>query len=444
VSNLEFSDKELAAIKATYCPGFTDQQFEVAMTFCRVRNLLPGKHVIFQLRSSKEWDEAANAKVPVTKIIFMTTIDASRLIAERTKLYNGQAPEQYIYLDDNGSPSIISEIPLPMLPLPAKGTAALPREPWAVKTTVYRKDFSQPVSSIARFDAYAATYNTKDGPKLNDMWARRGPEQLAKCSEMLSLRKAFPEELGGIYIAEEFKPDADEVVTQPISPAVAVPLPPAVPKVDHTPAQGTDTARPGEVKVEYHAAEVPATLPEHSGSTLVVKSGLTGSKKDAALHAIAQTVGPEKAAEFAKTLTPASELPTPPKKRGPKPKEKSPDNGQSVAGAGITDTDLAAIGTPAPPEITEGDRKAGQDFVESADPTPTKEEMAAFTARVRALAAAGAHNADLKNYILDVGKKSDPKKLTVNNWETALSQLEALDKDKLKEVTKNAPLPTEF
>jgi hypothetical protein len=40
-----------------------------------------------------------------------------------------------------------------------------------------------------------------------------------------------------------------------------------------------------------------------------------------------------------------------------------------------------------------------------------------------------------------VGKQSDPKKLTVNNWKTALDQLEALDKEKLKEVTKNAPLP---
>lgn len=429
MSNLEFSDKELAAIRATYCPGFTDQQFEVCMTFCRVRNLLPGKHVIFQLRSANEWDEGAGAKVAVTKIIFMTTIDASRLIAERTKLYNGQAPEQYIYLDADGSPSIISEIPLPQLPLPTNGTAALPKEPWAVKTTVYRKDFGQPVSSIARFDAYAATYNTKEGPKLNNMWARRGPEQLAKCSEMLSLRKAFPEELGGIYIAEEFKPDADDVVNQPISPSVAVPLPPAVPKVDPTPAVGTDTPRPGETKTvtigQYTPpdplAEYAPTLPEKE-----LQKPAFEAKKAEALSS-------------APNLKPASELPTP-KKRGPKPKVKSPDNGQPPI-EGITEEDIASANTPAPPEITEADRKTGADFVESVDPTPTSDEQKSFTARVRALAASGAQNADLKNYILNLGKQSDPKKLTVGNWTQALGELEALDKDKLKEVTKNAPLP---
>jgi len=348
----------------------------------------------------------------------MTTIDASRLIAERTGHYNGQAPEQYIYLDAEGSPSIVSEIPLPQLPL-KPGQSALPREPWAVRTTVYRKDFSQPVSSIARFDAYAATY-AKDGEiKLNEMWARRGPEQLAKCSEMLSLRKAFPEELGGLYIAEEFKPDQDEVAKQPVSPAVAIPSLPAVPKVDQTPATGTDAPRPGE-KVEFHTDKVPATLPEHSGSTLIVKDAV-----------IAAVPG----------LKPASELP-PPKKRGRKPKE-SPNNGQLGAGE-ITDEDTAQIGTPAPVIDHESEKKAAEEFVASTDPTPTKEEMAGFTARVRALSAAGALSTDLKNYVLSVGKKSEPKELTVANWTEALGQLEAAlaeSKDKLKEVTKNAPLP---
>lgn len=436
MSNLELTDAQWGSFAAEFCKGFTKEQAEVCRTFCQVRGLLPGKHVIFNLRQSSEWDEGVHAKVKVTKIIFMTTIDASRLIAERTKLYNGQAPEQYIYLDAEGSPSIVSEIPLPQLPLPAKGTAALPREPWAVKTTVYRKDFSNPVSSIARFDAYASTYNTNEGPKLNEMWARRGPEQLAKCSEMLSLRKAFPEELGGIYIAEELKPDHDEVVSQAVSPAVAVPLPPVVPKVDHTPTVGTNAPRPGE-----------KTWDRPDGGVMTEKQLTESEKKlNAALAAVPN-------------LKPASEIPPPvtltkdgdavvipeKKKRGPKPKGKSPDNGQPapVPGA-IADSDFENMGTPAPPEITEADRKDGQNFVESVDPTPTKEEMSGFTARVRSLAAAGAHNADLKNYILNVGKQSDPKKLTVNNWTQALGELEALDKDKLKEVTKNAPLPAEF
>ena len=116
-AQLLLSDKEKAALRSEFCKGFTDEQAEACFTFCRVRNLLPGKHVLFQLRRSKEWDEIAGAKVEVTKIVFITTIDASRLIAQRTGQYGGQAPEEYVYLDENGSPSIVSNIPLPKLPL---------------------------------------------------------------------------------------------------------------------------------------------------------------------------------------------------------------------------------------------------------------------------------------------------------------------------------------
>lgn len=428
--NLELTDKEKAALRAEFCKGFTDEQAEACFTFCRVRNLLPGKHVLFQLRRSKEWDEVVGAKVDVTKIVFITTIDASRLIAQRTGQYGGQAPEEYIYLDENGSPSVVSNIPLPKLPL-VPGQTPLPREPWAVKTTLFRKDFDRPVISIARFDAYASTYKTANGPQLTEMWARRGPEQLAKCSEMLSLRRGWPEELGGVYIAEEFKADNEE--TQPpastaVTPASVVPVPPSAPKVNQTPAEATTAPRPGEAKTEYHVTEVPATLPKGAGDTLKVVP--KDEAKESALKAVPD-------------LKPASEIT--PKKKGGRPKKQ--ETAADIAPAdGITDEDLAALDAPAPEPVDQAaNQQEAEKFVEDLDPTPTKEEQAGFTARVRALAAAGALNPDLKNYILNVGKKNDPKQLTVSNWKTALDQLEAVlaeSKDKLKEVTKAAPLPS--
>lgn len=426
--NLELSDKEKAALRAEFCKGFTDEQAEACFTFCRVRNLLPGKHVLFQLRRSKEWDEVVGAKVDVTKIVFITTIDASRLIAQRTGQYGGPAPEQYIYLDDNGTPSLVSEIPLPKLPL-VPGQTPLPREPWAVKTTVFRKDFDHPVSSVARFDAYASTYKTTNGPVLTEMWVKRGPEQLAKCSEMLSLRRAFPEELGGLYIAEEFKAESEDAPVIPASVSVpsTVPVPPVAPKVNQVPAEATDAPRPGEAKTEYHVTEVPSTLPKGAGDTLKVVP--KDEAKEAAMKAVPD-------------LKPASEIT--PKKKGGRPKKI--ETAADIAPAdGISDEDLSAIGSPVPESVENPvDKQETEAFVESLDPTPTKEEQAGFTARVRALAAAGALNPDLKNYILNVGKKNDPKQLTVSNWKTALDQLEAAlaeSKDKLKEVTKAAPLP---
>ena len=436
--NLELNEKDLAAIRAEFCKGFTQEQFDVAMTFCRVRNLLPGKHVLFQLRRAKEWDELVGAKVEVTKIVFITTIDASRLIAQRTGQYGGPDPEQYIYLDENGAPNIVSEIPLPKLPL-VPGQTPLPREPWAVKTTVYRKDFDHPVSSIARFDAYASTYKSANGPVLTETWTKRGPEQLAKCSEMLSLRRAFPEELGGLYLDLELKNENEDVPVTPASVPVPAPAAPVVPKVDQTPATPTDAPRPGETKTEFHVTSVPATLPEHSGDTLKVVAP-ESPVIDKHLGPV-PPVDPKLAAALAAVpdLKPASELPAPTRKKA------SPKNGQPPVPGDITDADIANAGQPGPEPITEADKQAGADFVETLDPTPTKDEMKSFTERVRALAAAGALNADLKNYILNKGGKSEPKQLTVGNWIQALDELEAAQKEgKLKEVTKNVPLPDKF
>ena len=488
---LEFSEKELAAIRAEFCKGFTDQQFDVCMTFCRVRNLLPGKHVLFQLRRSKEWDEFAGAKVEVTKIVFITTIDASRLIAQRTGQYGGQAPEQYIYLDDNGAPSIVSEIPLPKLPV-IPGQTALPREPWAVRTTLYRKDFDQPVTSVARFDAYASTYKTVNGPVLNEMWARRGPEQLAKCSEMLSLRRGWPEELGGVYLDLELKNENEEA---PVSatPASVVPLPPPVPKVNHIPAVPTEAPRPSEQpKVEYHVKEVPATLPEHSGSTLSVEAAEAvikatpmiekflenpeiqkklaeeGEKVD---HEEISRIKKEAATVLAAnpSVKPAAELPPPVKKRGGRPKKsaESPDNGpQAGTDQGITQADIDNVAKPAPVVDEAGNKAAAEEFVngitnftstEAAtaglpeppdySKLPEGKQLTDFIARVRALPEPGASIKDLGDYMLWLSNKvgQPSKNMTVGDWDRALANMETAKKNgTLKDLVKetgNAPLP---
>jgi hypothetical protein len=443
---LDFTDAEWSALEAEFCKGFTKEQADVCRAFCRVRNLIPGKHVLFQLRRSNEWDEVVNAKVKVTKIVFITTIDAARLIALRSGEYTGQDQETYIYLDENGSPSIESHVPLPQLPLPPAGQTALPREPWAVRTTVYRKSFDHPITSIARFDAYASTYKTEQGPQLTEMWQKRGPEQLAKCSEMLSLRKSFPEELGSLLIALELKNENEEVPASPPSAVVPPPPVPVVPKVDNTPAPGTQSPRPGEVKaieVDVHYDVKPALPPseEFEKSKAEVERRAGDEKLKAALAAVPDL---KKASELPQPapVPPPAEPAKQPAKRGRKPKENSPVNGP-VPGE-ITDGDIARAQTPQPPpEITpEAARQEAEKFVESLDPTPTKEEMGGFSARTRDLAKLGAQLPDLKNYILNYAKKSDTKQLTVGNWKQALDQLEQAHKDgKLVEVTKNAPLP---
>jgi phage recombination protein Bet len=208
-STMPYTDSELKAIRAEYAKGSTDEQFTNFIREVETRKLIPGRHVYFQLRSQSKKDENGNW-IKENRPIHMSSIDALRLIAQRTGEYQGQSAPLYIYLDANGYPSIKSEIMLP-----DSDNRDLPARPYAVQVSVFRKNFAQSLTATARFEAYA---QTKYNGGLVDMWERRGPEQLAKCAEALALRQAFPEEIGGLYLAEELRddPETGEVPSEPI------------------------------------------------------------------------------------------------------------------------------------------------------------------------------------------------------------------------------------
>lgn len=70
------------------------------------------------------------------------------------------------------------------------------------KVTVYRFVNGQRCAfSHTEYFSEACT-TTKDG-NVNSMWTRRPRGQLAKCAEAGALRKAFPDELGGVMTADE-------------------------------------------------------------------------------------------------------------------------------------------------------------------------------------------------------------------------------------------------
>ena len=53
------------------------------------------------------------------------------------------------------------------------------------------------------------------------MWTKRPRGQLAKCAEAGALRKAFPDELGGVMTADEVQGEGDLMTAKPHSPPVA-------------------------------------------------------------------------------------------------------------------------------------------------------------------------------------------------------------------------------
>jgi phage recombination protein Bet len=70
--------------------------------------------------------------------------------------------------------------------------------PAAAKVVVLRN--GHPFSAVALWNEYVQT-DRNGNP--NSMWSRMGANQLAKCAEAAALRKAFPQDLSGVYAEEE-------------------------------------------------------------------------------------------------------------------------------------------------------------------------------------------------------------------------------------------------
>ena len=119
-----------------------------------------------------------------TKYTIQTGIDGYRLIARRAV---DEADETLEYDDVLwcGEDGKWSDVWLAEAP------------PAAAKVTVYRD--GKKFSAVARFSEYV---QTKDGERTG-MWRSMPAGQIAKCAEALALRKAFPQDLSGIYTDDE-------------------------------------------------------------------------------------------------------------------------------------------------------------------------------------------------------------------------------------------------
>lgn len=123
-----------------------------------------------------------------------TGIDGFRVIAERSKVYAGQDEPEWLTKDQGWVPAFVKEL---------HGD-----HPLAARVKVYRHDWDRPMVGIATWDEYA---QTKRNGSLTAMWQQRGPGQLAKCAEALALRKAFPQDLSGLYTDDEMQSQTVEV-----------------------------------------------------------------------------------------------------------------------------------------------------------------------------------------------------------------------------------------
>jgi hypothetical protein len=85
------------------------------------------------------------------------------------------------------------------------------KPPAAAKTTIWRKGAGHPFTGVARF----ADYNAGQG-----LWSKMGATMIAKCSEALALRKAFPADLSGVYSSDEMEQAVEPVTVTTAAPAL--------------------------------------------------------------------------------------------------------------------------------------------------------------------------------------------------------------------------------
>lgn len=177
-----FTDRQVAVLRQIGLEEAKQGDLDVFFHQCQRTGLDPFAKQIYMIgrnsqnQKTKQWE---------VKYTIQTGIDGYRLVARRAA---DRARETLGYRDTLwcGADGRWTDVWLSDEP------------PAAAKVIVVRQ--GQDFPAIALWREYVQT--VKDGSP-NSMWQRMGAGQLAKCAEALALRKAYPQDLSGLYTQEE-------------------------------------------------------------------------------------------------------------------------------------------------------------------------------------------------------------------------------------------------
>ena len=181
VSITTWTPDQVQLISSTIAPGCTNDELRLFAYACQRTGLDPFSKQIYAIKRGG-------------KMTIQAGIDGLRAIAERTGQLDGSQTE---WCGDEGD---------------WRDVWLASKPPAAAKTTIWRKGSQHPFVGVARF----ADYNAGQG-----LWSKMGATMIAKCSEALALRKAFPADMSGVYSADEMDQAAEPVtVTAEAAPAL--------------------------------------------------------------------------------------------------------------------------------------------------------------------------------------------------------------------------------
>lgn len=182
-----WSAQQLAALKQIGVENAPNPDLAVFLNYAQRTGLDPFARQIYMIGRNQKTQNGWT-----TKWTIQASIDGLRIVAERSGDYAGQVGPEFCGADGVWRDVWIGSEP-----------------PVACRVGVLRQGFQAPLYAVAYWDEYV---QTKDG-KPTSMWATKPKLMLAKCAEALALRKAFPNDLAGLYTADEMgHPEARQAV----------------------------------------------------------------------------------------------------------------------------------------------------------------------------------------------------------------------------------------
>lgn len=192
----DFTDAQLALIRRTVAADCNSDEFDLFIEVARRVGLDPFRRQVYAIVHNKKDDEKR-------KLTIITGIDGFRAVAARNRDYRPDDEEPVITYDAAAKDPATN--PLGIVKATVKAYKLAPDGQWfPVVGTAYWSEFAPLKEEWAYSEEKGKRVPTgRMSLDATSLWRKMPHVLLPKCAEAQALRRGWPEDLSGIYAAEE-------------------------------------------------------------------------------------------------------------------------------------------------------------------------------------------------------------------------------------------------